>query len=40
MKGAVDVAARDGFIMWGRFDDGAEGVIDLGDLAGRAVFQV
>ena len=39
MKKATDVRALDGYRIWLRFADGAEGEIDLSDLAGRGVFR-
>lgn len=36
----VEVEARDGRLLWVRFDDGVEGEIDLSSLAGRGVFKV
>jgi Protein of unknown function (DUF2442) len=35
----VEVAARPGFKVWVRFEDGVEGEADLSDLAGRGVFK-
>jgi len=35
----VEVAARPGFRVWVRFEDGVEGEADLSDLAGRGVFE-
>ncbi len=34
----VEVKPRDGFRIWIRYDDGANGVVDLSHLAGRGVF--
>ena len=36
----VEVEARDGRLLWVRFDDGVEGEIDLSPRAGRGVFKV
>jgi hypothetical protein len=36
----VGVEPRDGYRLWLRYDDGAEGVVDLADLGGRGVFRV
>lgn len=40
MKKAVEVKPLEGFRIWVRYEDGAEGEVDLSDLAGRGVFQV
>ena len=34
----IKAEARPGYRLWLRFADGAEGVVDLSDLAGRGVF--
>ena len=34
----IEAAAREGFRLWLRYDDGASGEVDLSDLAGRGVF--
>jgi hypothetical protein len=34
----VEVAARPGYRLWLRYNDGAEGEIDLSDLVGQGVF--
>ncbi len=39
MKKAVQANPLDGFRVWLKFADGAEGVVDLSDLAGRGVFK-
>ncbi|MEJ2083881.1 MAG: DUF2442 domain-containing protein [Acidobacteriota bacterium] len=39
MKRIVDVEARQGYRLWVRFEDGAEGEVDLSDLVGRGVFE-
>ncbi|MHB1195150.1 MAG: DUF2442 domain-containing protein [Longimicrobiales bacterium] len=36
----VEARARSGHQVWLRYDDGAQGVVDLSDLGGRGVFQV
>ncbi|MDE0269386.1 MAG: DUF2442 domain-containing protein [Acidimicrobiaceae bacterium] len=36
----VEVEARDNYRLWVRFDDGAEGEIDLSHRAGRGVFKI
>ena len=38
MKKAIDVSPLDNYRIWLKFDDGAQGEIDLSDLAGRGVF--
>ncbi len=38
MPRSVEVKALSGFRLWLRYDDGAEGEIDVSDLAGRGVF--
>ncbi len=35
----VAVEAREGFRIWVSFEDGAEGEIDLSDVAGKGVFK-
>lgn len=39
MTRPIEVEARNGFKLWLRFSDGAEGVVDLSRLAGRGVFR-
>lgn len=39
MTQAIEVKPRNGFKLWLRFADGAEGVVDLSRLAGRGVFR-
>ena len=39
MPRPVEVQARPNHRIWLRYDDGAEGVVDLADLAGRGVFK-
>lgn len=39
MKKATDVKSLEGYRIWLKYDDGTEGEIDLGDLAGRGVFK-
>ncbi len=34
----VEVRAQEGYRIWLRYEDGAEGEVDLSDLAGRGVF--
>lgn len=34
----VEVKAREGYRIWLRYEDGAEGEVDLSDLAGSGVF--
>lgn len=36
----VEVEARDGYTLWGHFDDGVEGEIDHAPHAGRGIFKV
>ncbi|WP_420444575.1 DUF2442 domain-containing protein [Candidatus Poriferisodalis sp.] len=36
----VAIEARNGYRLWVRFDDGAEGEIDLSERAGRGVFKI
>jgi hypothetical protein len=38
MASVVQATARPNFQVWLRFADGAEGIADLSDLAGRGVF--
>lgn len=40
MKRIVEAESRTGYRVWLRYDDGTEGEVDLGDLAGRGVFAV
>lgn len=37
-KRPIEVEPRDGYSIWLRYDDGAAGVVDLSDIAGRGVF--
>ena len=37
MNKALQAMPLDGFRLWLKFEDGAEGTVDLGDLAGRGV---
>ena len=37
MEKVIDVRALDDYRIWLRFDDGAQGEVDLSDLAGRGV---
>ena len=39
MARPIEVKALQNFRIWVRYDDGAEGEIDLSDLAGRGVFR-
>ena len=39
MTRPIEVEPRNGFKLWLRFSDGAEGVVDLSRLAGRGVFR-
>lgn len=39
MPKLVEVKPRPGHRLWLRYEDGAEGVVDLSDLAGRGVFR-
>ncbi len=39
MTRPIEVKPRNGFTLWLRFSDGAEGVVDLSRLAGRGVFR-
>ena len=39
MKKAVEVKPLSGYRIWLRYDDGAEGEVDLSHLAGRGVFK-
>ena len=39
MPKPVEVKALPGYRIWLRYDDGAQGEIDLSDMAGRGVFQ-
>ena len=38
MRRVTSVRPLDGYKVWLRFDDGVEGELDLGDLAGKGVF--
>ncbi|MFQ5504661.1 MAG: DUF2442 domain-containing protein [Planctomycetota bacterium] len=38
MPRPVEVQARPNYRLWLRFDDGADGEVDLGDMVGRGVF--
>ena len=38
MSRIVEVRPSDGYRVWLRFSDGAQGEVDLSDLAGRGVF--
>ncbi len=38
MVKAVEVRALEGYRIWVRYEDGAEGEVDLSDLAGKGVF--
>lgn len=40
MPKPLEVKALPGYRIWLRYDDGAQGEIDLSDIAGRGVFQV
>lgn len=35
----IEVESREGFRLWLRYDDGAEGEVALSDFAGRGVFE-
>ena len=39
MRRPIEVRARPGYCLWLRYDDGAQGEVDLSDLAGRGVFK-
>lgn len=39
MKKAVQTGPLEGYRLWLKYADGIEGEVDLGDLAGRGVFQ-
>ena len=39
MPRPVEVQARPNYHLWVRYDDGAEGVVDLTDIARRGVFK-
>ena len=39
MRKAIEVRPGAGYRIWIKFDDGAQGEIDLSDFAGRGVFQ-
>jgi hypothetical protein len=39
MKRPIDVRPEAGYRLWLRYDDGAEGTVDLSDLVGRGVFE-
>jgi hypothetical protein len=39
MKKATEVKPLDGYRIWLKYADGAEGAVDLSDLAGRGVFK-
>ena len=34
----IEARAMDGYRLWIKFDDGAEGVVDLSDIVGKGVF--
>lgn len=38
MKKIVEAEAREEYRLWVRFEDGAEGEVDLSDLVGKGVF--
>jgi hypothetical protein len=40
MPKPLEVKALPGYRLWLRYDDGAQGEIDLSDIAGRGVFRV
>ncbi|MBI4468114.1 MAG: DUF2442 domain-containing protein [Acidobacteria bacterium] len=40
MKKAVEVKPLSDYRIWLRYDDGVEGEVDLGHLAGRGVFHI
>jgi hypothetical protein len=40
MPKLVEITALPQYRIWLRYDDGAQGEVDLSDLAGRGVFQV
>jgi hypothetical protein len=39
LKKIVDAEAREVYRLWVRYEDGAEGVVDLSDLVGEGVFE-
>ena len=39
MPRPTEVSPRAGYRLWARYDDGAEGEVDLSDLVGRGVFK-
>lgn len=39
MKKAVQASPLEGFRLWLKYEDGTEGIVDLGDLTGRGVFE-
>lgn len=39
MSRVIELEVQDGYRIWIKFDDGAEGVVDLSDLVGKGVFK-